>query len=356
MSARYRPVQWTPSKWVYDAVLLGAVFLYIQGYMVWGAALQAVTLPPDEFRLAMQAYGSCAFLLLSLALAIGPLARLDRRFLPLLYNRRHLGVITCAVALAHAGQVVGWYFAYSPTPWLPALLGADTAFGQVAGFPFIPPFIPLGIAALLILLVLAATSHDFWLAFLTPPLWKAIHMGIYAAYALVVAHVALGALQDQRHPLPAVVMALAVAGVCALHLAAAARDRAEQRAAAAAPAVAPGWLDAAALAEIPEGRAVIVHPPGGDPVAIVRDRGRLAALSNLCAHQNGPLGEGRVRDGCLVCPWHGYEYRLEDGCAPAPHTERVATYRLRIEGDRVLLDPRPNPPGTRVEPLPVPVR
>jgi nitrite reductase/ring-hydroxylating ferredoxin subunit len=170
----------------------------------------------------------------------------------------------------------------------------------------------------------------------------------------VVAHVALGALQDQLHPLPAVVMALCVAAVAALHLAAAAKDRAAADAASAEGE--PGWVDAGALADIPEDRAVVIRPPEGETVAIVRHAGRIAALSNLCAHQNGPLGEGRVVDGCLVCPWHGYEYRLEDGCAPPPHTEKVATYRLRLAGGRVLLDPRPNPPGTRVEPLAVPSR
>lgn len=347
MSARYLPVGWTRSKIVYDAVLLGAVALYILGYMRLGPMLQAVTLPPDGARLGMQAYGSCAFLLLTAALCIGPLARLDRRFLPLLYNRRHLGVITFAVALGHAVQVLGWYFAFSPTAPLAGLLGADTAFGQWHGFPFIP----FGIAALVILAVLAFTSHDFWLSFLTPPLWKALHMGIYAAYALAVAHIALGALQDARGPVLGILLALCVAAVCGLHLAASGRDAAGMQAPAAPE---PPWLDAGPAAAIPEDRAVILRPPEGDPVAIFRHRGRLSAVSNLCAHQNGPLGEGRVIDGCITCPWHGYQYRLEDGCAPPPYTERLATYRLRLVEGRVWLDPRPNPPGTRVEPLAVP--
>lgn len=346
MSNRYRPVGWTRSKILYDAVLLGAVWLYITAYMAWGPALQRVTQPLDGARLGMQAYGSCALLLLTFALCIGPLARLDRRFLPLLYNRRHLGVITFAVALGHALQVLGWYFAFSPTAPLVGLLGADSAFGRLHGFPFIP----LGIAAFLILAVLAATSHDFWLAFLTPPLWKALHMGIYAAYALVVAHVGLGALQDARSPVLGIVLGLCIALVCGLHLVAAARERQGE---AAAPEQA-GWIDAGPLSAIPDGRAVTVRPPGGEPVAIFRDGARLAAVGAHCAHQNGPLGEGRVMDGCIVCPWHGYQYRLEDGCSPPPYTERVPTYRLRLEGGRVLLDPRGNPPGTRVEPLAIP--
>ena len=102
---------------------------------------------------------------------------------------------------------------------------------------------------------------------------------------------------------------------------------------------------------IPDGRAIVVRPPDCEPVAIFRDGQRMSATTNLCAHQNGPLGEGRIVDGCITCPWHAYQYRMEDGCAPPPFTERIATYRLRLAGSRLLLDPRPNPPGTFVEPV-----
>ena len=42
---------------------------------------------------------------------------------------------------------------------------------------------------------MAATSHDFWLNFLTPPVWKGLHMALYGAYGLAVMHVALGIMQ-----------------------------------------------------------------------------------------------------------------------------------------------------------------
>jgi DEAD/DEAH box helicase domain-containing protein len=48
--------------------------------------------------------------------------------------------------------------------------------------------------------------------------------------------------------------------------------------------------------------------------------------------------EGRVLDGCITCPWHGFQYRLEDGCAPPPYTEKLPTYRLRLVGDEVWQD------------------
>jgi nitrite reductase/ring-hydroxylating ferredoxin subunit/DMSO/TMAO reductase YedYZ heme-binding membrane subunit len=283
----------------------------------------------DSQTVAMDAYGSCAFLLLTAALCIGPLARLNPRLLPLLYNRRHLGVLTAIAATAHAQAVLGWYFAYSPTAPLPALLTADAGSGLWHGIPFIP----FGIFALLVLWVLAATSHDMWLAFLTPPVWKALHLCLYPAYAALVLHLGLGALQDAgSQPLAALAM-LSVAAVCGLHLAASTR---------AAPPGA-GWIAAGRPEDIAEGRARIVPIGGGRAVAVFRTGATFAAIANQCAHQNGPLGEGRVVDGCVVCPWHGYQYRLTDGCSPPPFTERVATHRLRLEAGVLYVDPTPQP-------------
>lgn len=349
MSARYVPVGWTWAKWVYDLVLLGGVLLYLVAFIAIGPLLQDPARALDAPSLAMQAYGSCAFILLTLALAIGPLARLDRRFLPLLYNRRHLGVVTFLVALSHALEVIGWHFDFSPTPRLVALLLPEPAIGAAPGLPFVP----LGVAALLILFLLAATSHDFWLAFLTPPVWKALHMAIYPAYALVVAHVGFGQLQAATNPGLALLVAGGALLVLGLHLAAGVKAwRADSAVAPAAPE--PPWLLVGPAAAVPEGRALTVNPPQGEAVAIFRHEGRLSAVGNLCAHQNGPLGEGRVVDGCITCPWHGFQYRLEDGCAPPPYTEKLATYRLRLVGEALWLDPRPNQPGTRVEPVLLP--
>ena len=148
------------------------------------------------------------------------------------------------------------------------------------------------------------------------------------------------------------VVALCVTGVGALHLAAA-RASTGATALSRRPHAEAPWIDAVPGRGDPDDRAVVVHLPGADPVAIFRHAGHLSAVSNVCAHQNGPLGEGAVVDGCITCPWHGYQYRLEDGCAPPPFHERLPTYRLRVEHGMVLLDPRANPPGTRVEPVPI---
>ncbi len=346
MSVRYAPVGWNPSKLVYDGVLLCAVGVYILVFLRVAPAFQSVAQPLDDAILRMRAFGSCAFLMLSFILCIGPLARLDPRFLPLLYNRRHFGVLTCAVAGAHLSYVLGWYFAFSPVdPWV-ALLSSNTSFGRLSGFPFEL----FGLFAFAVLLVLAATSHDFWLNFLGPPLWKALHMGVYGAYGAIVLHVALGPLQAGGNPALAIVVTTSVLVVGGLHLVAGWRERGADLAAPPAGPDAP-WVAAGPVASLREGRGRIVALPGDERVAIFRHGGRLSALANACAHQNGPLGEGRIIDGCVTCPWHGFQYRPEDGCAPAPFTEKLATYRLKLEGGSIWLDPRANPPGTYVEPV-----
>lgn len=52
------------------------------------------------------------------------------------------------------------------------------------------------------------------------------------------------------------------------------------------------------------------------------------------------------RYGLVTCPWHGYQYRLADGRAPAPFTERLPTYPVRVRAGIVEVDPRPLSPGT----------
>ncbi len=61
-------------------------------------------------------------------------------------------------------------------------------------------------------------------------------------------------------------------------------------------------------------------------------------------------GRGKIIDGCITCPWHGWAYRPQDGQSPPPFTEKIATYRVRVEKRRILLNPKPLSPGTPVEP------
>jgi nitrite reductase/ring-hydroxylating ferredoxin subunit len=88
--------------------------------------------------------------------------------------------------------------------------------------------------------------------------------------------------------------------------------------------------------DLPEGRARTVHV-NGERIAVVRKNGALWAISNVCPHQNGPLGEGVVRDGYLECPWHGYQFDPCTGLGPPGFTDSVPTYRLVTKGSQTYL-------------------
>jgi nitrite reductase/ring-hydroxylating ferredoxin subunit/DMSO/TMAO reductase YedYZ heme-binding membrane subunit len=337
MSQTYRAVGWNRQKRRYDAVIAAGVGTYLVLFIAGGFALDAEA---TAETLVIRACGTAALFLLHVVLSIGPLCRLDARFLPLLYNRRHLGVTTFLLALTHGGFALVQFHALSDVNPLASVLVTSRSYGSLADFPFQQ----LGLAALAILFAMAATSHDFWLRTLTAPVWKTLHMLVYLAYALVVAHVSLGALQADRSPvLPAVLFA-GIAVVTGLHVAAAARERRGD-----AERARGTFVDVCAVADIPERRAKTVCL-SGERVAVFKYDGRLSAVSNVCRHQNGPIGEGKIVGGCIVCPWHGYEYRPEDGCAPPPFTEKLPTFAVKVVSGRVLVNPTPRAAGTFVEP------
>jgi nitrite reductase/ring-hydroxylating ferredoxin subunit/DMSO/TMAO reductase YedYZ heme-binding membrane subunit len=371
MGAAYVSVQWNRQKKFYDAVLIASVGAYLVGFAVVTKTL--FPLVTDEIML-MRAFGTAALLLLHVILCIGPLCRLNPRLLPVLYNRRHAGVTCFLLGLIHATLVIITYHAGGDTSPVLSIFKASSLAVSISGVPFQP----FGFFALVILFLMAATSHDFWLANLTAPIWKSLHMLVYVAYALLVLHVTFGALQGEGSPVYVAAIALGLGTVLSLHLAAGSReskiDREAPRSsrreealndsritlhASRAPEseirnhksdiVETGFVDACAVADIPETRARIVCL-SGERVAIFKYAGKISAVSNVCQHQNGPLGEGKIVFGCITCPWHGYQYQPDTGASPPPFVEKVPTFNVRVKDGRVLVHPKPNPAGTRAEP------
>jgi nitrite reductase/ring-hydroxylating ferredoxin subunit len=228
-----------------------------------------------------------------------------------------------------------------------SLLTSNQNFRSLPDFPFQQ----LGFLALLILFLMAATSHDFWLRNLTPPVWKTLHMLVYVAYALLIGHVTLGVLQSETSPVLVIATGLGLATVLGLHLAASRHERRVD--ATKLNAVPEGFVDACDVHRIPE-KCAAVCSINGERVAIFKYDGKISAISNVCRHQNGPLGEGKIIDGCVTCPWHGFQYLPETGASPPPFSEKVSTFQTKIVNGRVLVNPTPHPPGTRIEPSRIP--
>jgi nitrite reductase/ring-hydroxylating ferredoxin subunit len=77
----------------------------------------------------------------------------------------------------------------------------------------------------------------------------------------------------------------------------------------------------------------------GEPYAICNVGGELHALDGACPHAGGPLGQGALHGGTLVCPWHAWEYDCITGINDYAPDVKLAKFLVTIEGDDILLDP-----------------
>ncbi len=76
-------------------------------------------------------------------------------------------------------------------------------------------------------------------------------------------------------------------------------------------------------------------------LVLVRQRGRVCALAHSCAHAGGPLSEGTLKNGSVVCPWHGSEFALDDGhVLNGPATEPQPCYAVREHAGQIEVGAR----------------
>ena len=95
------------------------------------------------------------------------------------------------------------------------------------------------------------------------------------------------------------------------------------------------WTPVLADAELGEGQSRKVDVDGVS-VLLVRQRGRVLALSNRCSHLGGPLHEGEIRDSTVMCPWHFSTFRLEDGgVVSGPARAPQPAYETRTQDGRI---------------------
>jgi len=339
MALQYKLVLWNKQKKGYDILIAAFCVLYL----VLFAGITVTTHPNTSLEtMIIRSFGSLAILMLHVILCIGPLARLNRKVLPLLYNRRHLGVSMFLVAAVHGGFSIVQFHTLGNVNPIVSIFTSNLDYTSLVHFPFQV----LGFLALIIFFLMAATSHDFWLANLGASTWKTLHMMVYIAYFLVLMHVYLGAFQHETSPFLIGIISLGALIVISLHLIAGFKENKLDQ----FNHSNEEWQYVCNVQDIEEDRAKIITCDQ-ERIAIFKYDQKLSAVANVCKHQGGPLGEGKVVDGCITCPWHGYQYLPHNGQSPPPFTEKVATYELRLDGEKVYINPKAKPEGTEVPPL-----
>jgi len=99
------------------------------------------------------------------------------------------------------------------------------------------------------------------------------------------------------------------------------------------PRVAAGRLDA-----LPLGRPFLLEA-AGRRVALVRVGDTVHALDDSCPHAGGPLSEGAVFEGTLICPYHTWMWDLETGvCREPARAGCVAVYPTSVEAGEVWVE------------------
>lgn len=87
--------------------------------------------------------------------------------------------------------------------------------------------------------------------------------------------------------------------------------------------------------ELPENTSHRVEVEG-TPILVVKQHGKIYAIGEKCAHLGGPLSEGRLEEGAVVCPWHGSTFRLADGqVLEGPSAYSQSCYETRVHNGQI---------------------
>lgn len=79
-------------------------------------------------------------------------------------------------------------------------------------------------------------------------------------------------------------------------------------------------------------------PCSGKEICVANVNGTYRALDNICLHRGGPLGQGTIENGKIVCPWHAWAWDPTTGEAAHSSSAKIAVYSLKIEDGDVLID------------------
>jgi nitrite reductase (NADH) small subunit len=98
------------------------------------------------------------------------------------------------------------------------------------------------------------------------------------------------------------------------------------------------FIKVGSLSALPPG-SVMEVVLGEDSYAVCNQNGEIHALSGICPHAGGPLGQGTLQDSSLVCPLHEWSYNCTTGENDFDPEVKLDCFAVKVEGDDILLDP-----------------
>ncbi len=94
-----------------------------------------------------------------------------------------------------------------------------------------------------------------------------------------------------------------------------------------------------AASDVPPGEVRVMQCAGGREVAVSNIDGEYFAIDNICTHDGGPLGEGKLQRGRVICPRHGAAFDARTGkVLTLPAVRSVNAYPVTVDGDDLYID------------------
>ena len=100
----------------------------------------------------------------------------------------------------------------------------------------------------------------------------------------------------------------------------------------------PNFTKLTTQSELPAADTAKEFPCGTKMICVANVNGTYSAMDNVCLHRGGPLGEGMIENGKVVCPWHGWAWDPKTGAAAHNANAKLAVYPLKIENGDVLIE------------------
>ena len=97
------------------------------------------------------------------------------------------------------------------------------------------------------------------------------------------------------------------------------------------------FLKLTSRSDLPAVNEVKELPCGDKLICVANVNGEIHAMENTCLHRGGPLGQGVIEAGKVICPWHGWAWDPKTGQAGPPDA-KIAVYPLKIDGNDVLIE------------------
>jgi nitrite reductase (NADH) small subunit len=98
------------------------------------------------------------------------------------------------------------------------------------------------------------------------------------------------------------------------------------------------FVKLASESDLPKKNEAKEFPCGDKMICVANVNGTITAMDNVCLHRGGPLGQGVIEKGKVVCPWHGWAWDPVTGQAAHNPNAKIAVYPLKIENGEVMIE------------------